>query len=91
MLLYVHLSHRIISPSISTTQHVPRIAIQRAVVLRVAEQRHDCSASRIQGPGGGPLLPENVQADFPRLEMDVRVEYIGREGDFGGGERVLRA
>lgn len=51
---------RIGGHAVSRTRRRTCIAVERAVCLRVAEQRDDRPAGRLQAPDGRPLLLQDI-------------------------------
>lgn len=62
---------------------------ERVIGIRVAQQRTDGQQDLRYREGGGPLRPQNVQADGS-VAVDVGMVDARREGDFRGLEGVVR-
>ena len=80
----VHARRAPVRDVVARAEHVPRVAVQRAVRLGVAQQRQHGAAHGVQGPRRRPRVLQDVQADLARLPVHVRVKIFVSNAARGG-------
>jgi hypothetical protein len=76
MLLAVHADQGPKGAVIIGPEHIPCVAIQGAVRCGGLQQGDDGATGRLDAPSRRPLLLEDVETDFSRLPVDVRMEAL---------------